>query len=1213
MSVLDLCLAREAEAAVGHPSKSWRSGRPLAAVCILLVVSLLLTAPATAEPPGTGPTGAAVVAAPIDPTEPSKIDSDLASSLDDKGSADFYVDFADQADLSAAAEISDWAERGAAVVEALQKAADASQAELRSQLDAAEVDYTSFWISNTVLVRGGSQALADSAAALDQVQALRSPETFDIPDVSTGVEQPAVDAVEWGVDRIQADDVWSTFGVRGEGIVVASIDSGVKVEHPALARQYRGLAGRVVTQDYNWFDPSGICGTPAPCDNNNHGTHTMGTMVGDDGAGNQIGVAPGARWIAAKGCETSSCSDTALLASGQWMLAPTRIDGTDPDPAKRPNIINNSWGAAAGRTWFSDTIDAWRAAGIFPAFSNGNSGPACGTAGSPGNDEDAFASGAFDVNNAIASFSSRGSSGGPTKPNLAAPGVNVRSSIADGGYAALNGTSMASPHTAGTVALMWSAAPSLVGDITGTMDLLNRTAVDTADLTCGGTEANNNVWGEGRLDALAAVTASPTVPTGTITGTVTTATGAPIDGATIAFSGTVQRTADTTADGSYSLSLPAGDYTLTATVFGHEDRGAALSVAEGGTSVQDFALAAMPTATVSGTVNSTTGPVPDAAVAIDGTPIPPARTGPDGSFSFAAVPHGTYRLTATGSNCDTPAASDIVVDGDRIVDFALLQRSDSHGYTCTVEATDFQSAGTPLALVGDDGTAPIDLPFPFLFYGNTYSKAWVSTNGHLNFLASVVGFSNTGIPSTGTPNAAIYPFWDDLNVVDGTGQVLTGTSGVAPNRSFVIEWRGVSFYRDATRQIDFQAQLNEDGSIVTRYRGLDPDPRERGSSATVGIENASGTVALQYSSNTPVLSDTASVRFVPPVTGIVTGMITDANDQSPIAGATVRALQGGVAVSTTAADTDGRYALRLKLGEYTVEAAATNYAAASTRVTVSTDGETITGDFSLATSVAALSAPSLSFLGVADQLRTARLTLANQSTSGVKLTFSVADGQSWLWTVPSTGSVPAGGSATLTVRVDATGVPAGVTIGAITITTNAGRQPVLQVPVTLTVPAYRNGINVGGNTQLDTTGDQWAADQAWTPGGTGYLGTGWITTTRQPIAGTDDDALHQTAREAASGYRFDNLPAGTYLVELDFVEFRRTLAPDRRVFDVSINGEQVLTGYDPVAAVGTLTLDHREFTATVADNGYLAIDLGARRGKLPPALTGIRVTHQPSP
>src|SRR5207237_806516 len=218
------------------------------------------------------------------------------------------------------------------------------------------------------------------------------------------------------------------------------------------------------------FDPSNVCGSPslAPCDNVDHGTHTMGTMVGDDGdpGANQIGVAPHAKWIAAKGCESSSCSLDALLASGQWVMAPTDLNG------------NNPWGDGPTDPFYEGTVQAWVADGIFPAFANGNAGPSCGTAGVPGAYPESYGVGAFDINHNIAFFSSRGPSqvDNGIKPNISAPGVNVRSSIPNNSYAAFSGTSMAAPHLAATVALIWSAAPSLIGDIAGAGALINSTA-----------------------------------------------------------------------------------------------------------------------------------------------------------------------------------------------------------------------------------------------------------------------------------------------------------------------------------------------------------------------------------------------------------------------------------------------------------------------------------------------------------------------------------------------------------------------------------------------------------------------------------------------------------------------------------------------------------------------------------------------------------------
>jgi hypothetical protein len=233
-------------------------------------------------------------------------------------------------------------------------------------------------------------------------------------------------------------------------------------------------------------------------------------MVGDDGSGNQIGVASEARWIAAKGCESNLCTTASLLSSGEWILAPTDLAGANPRPDLRPHIVNNSWGGASNDPFFRATVQAWVASGIFPVFSNGNNGPACESVGAPAEYPESYAAGAYDITNVLAEFSSRGISAfGETKPDVAAPGVDVRSAVRGSQYASLSGTSMAAPHITGVVALMWSAAPALVGDIQATRTLLDATARDVEDLTCGGTATNNNLWGEGRVDAFAAVNGSP--------------------------------------------------------------------------------------------------------------------------------------------------------------------------------------------------------------------------------------------------------------------------------------------------------------------------------------------------------------------------------------------------------------------------------------------------------------------------------------------------------------------------------------------------------------------------------------------------------------------------------------------------------------------------------------------------------------------------------
>jgi subtilisin family serine protease len=443
------------------------------------------------------------------PRSLGKVDARVLYQLNTQGSASFWILLRQKADLSAAPSIRNWGARGAFVLHQLKSVANSSQRSLRAYLSAQHVSYQSFWIVNGIRVVGSEAPVLSSVAARPEVQ--RIVPTWQVP-LDGGIPSAAPNAaaaVEWGIKNIGANKVWKQFGDRGEGVVVASVDTGVQYNHPALVNQYRGnLGGGSFNHNYNWFDPSHVCsGTGAtPCDNVGHGTHTMGTMVGLDGA-NKIGVAPKATWIAAKGCESTSCSDAGLLSAGQFILAPTKTDGTAPKPKKRPDVVNNSWGGSPSDTFYQATVNAWVASGIFPQFSNGNSGPACGTASAPGDFVNTYSAGAYDINNTIASFSSRGPSvfSSEIKPNIAAPGVNVRSSEPGSTYGNLSGTSMASPHVAGTVALLISANPALRGDINGIRSILDDSATNTSVLTCGGTADDNNGFGEGRLNAFAAV------------------------------------------------------------------------------------------------------------------------------------------------------------------------------------------------------------------------------------------------------------------------------------------------------------------------------------------------------------------------------------------------------------------------------------------------------------------------------------------------------------------------------------------------------------------------------------------------------------------------------------------------------------------------------------------------------------------------------------
>ncbi|MGH8837320.1 MAG: carboxypeptidase regulatory-like domain-containing protein [Actinomycetes bacterium] len=1142
-----------------------------------------------------------------------KVEAMVLDQIEQSGETTFWAVLKEKADLSRAPTIQNSDERGEFVYDELTTVADESQSGLNSLLSKEGVSHESFWIANAVRITADRSVLAQ-VAALPEVDKVLADRTYDLPEPQPVDALPTVDAVEWGIDRIRADDVWSTFGVRGEGLVVANVDSGVQFDHPALVGRYRGnLGGGSFDHNYNWFDPSHICPTPAPCDNNDHGTHTMGTMVGDDGAGNQIGVAPGARWIAAKGCETNNCSLSALLASGQWIVAPTDLNNQNPRPDLAPDIVNNSWGGPGNDPFYQATVSAWLAAGIFPQFSNGNNGPSCNTSGSPGDYVNSYSAGAFDINNNIASFSSRGAAAGTgeIKPNIAAPGVNVRSSVPGNVYASFNGTSMASPHVAGTVALMWSAAPAIAHDINATRALLDDTAIDTPNVTCGGTADDNNVFGEGRLDAFAAVQQSPRGATGAMSGTVTDAgTGQPIADVTVQASGPISRVTSTDAAGHYSFPvLSTGDYQVTASRFGYVTGTATVTVTEGQTTTQDFALAPAATHAVSGHVLTTAGsPIPHAQVTILNTPIPPATTDATGAYSFPSVPEGEYDIQAVSGRCTNTQTQHLVVDGDETLDFGLVRRQDSFGYFCIVQDPNYIEANTVLPLTGDDASIVVPLPFTFPYYGQNHTTANVSTNGNLNFIAPSTVFTNVAIPNSAAPNGAIYAYWDDL-FVDASASVRTETLGTAPNRRFVVEWRNVRFVSESTKRVDVEVVLHENGQILTQYRNIAADGREQGNSATLGIENQAGTVAFQYAFNEAVIdSPTFAVLYRLPPNGFIRGTVTDANDGQAVSGATVTASQGGTVVRQTTSAADGSYQLQLSLGTYTVAAAKTNYATGSAEVTLDEDGEFVQQDFALRTARAEVSPAALQVIAPPDQTRTRVLTVSN--TGGLDLTWSIGpSGAPWLAVNPSSGTVAPGGSQAVDVTVDTTGLAPGVYTATLAVQSNSGRQPTVNVPVTLVVPAYYQAVNTGGSTYTDGNGDAWSPDQRYAAGSWGYTQSGNVQDTTKPIAGTTDDILYQNLRVDPVEYRFDGLPNGVYEIDVRFAELDKR-KPNTRLFDVVAESSLLLPAHDVAAEVGSLTADQHVFFVSVAD-GQLNLRFVQRKGFQKPIVNAILIRHRP--
>ncbi len=452
----------------------------------------------------------------------------------------FLIILDEQADLSAARAIADRGARLQYVYETLVETAERTQPPLRAELDELGVPYHPCYIINMIRVDGHRWLMRRFEGRPGVVQVILNPNVRKYPHripFPYGGDNLPVGEVQANLAAVHADEAWA-LGVTGDGVVVAGQDTGYDWTHPALQSHYRGWDGTNASHDYNWHDAWDD--TAVPFDDDSHGTHTMGIVLGDDGMGNRTGAAPGAQWIGCRNMRRGFGNPGAYTECMEFFLAPYPHGGnpfTDGDVALAPHVVNNSWGCPDIEGCFPDTlepaVDALRAAGIMMVVSAGNDGPACATVTDPPSNYDAVLSvGAADNYGGVVGFSSRGPADGLVKPDVTAPGAYVRSSMSGGGYGYAGGTSMAGPHVAGLVALLWSADPALVGDIDATEVLMCQTATPkpveslctvedevpegpfaallySPVCACGGViGVPNNVYGCGFIDAGAAVRAA---------------------------------------------------------------------------------------------------------------------------------------------------------------------------------------------------------------------------------------------------------------------------------------------------------------------------------------------------------------------------------------------------------------------------------------------------------------------------------------------------------------------------------------------------------------------------------------------------------------------------------------------------------------------------------------------------------------------------------
>jgi subtilisin family serine protease len=500
----------------------------------VIVVSFAL-GPAAAGQPRTG--SAQTSPPKVGFAAANKIAPEVLADTAYGKSASIIILLADQGDVSAGYGMRDQDARGWFVYNTLSQHAARTQRGIRNFLDSRGVTYQAFWVVN-MIVANADRALVEALAAradVARVDSNRVTRWIEDPSIANfGVAPGNPATVEWGVQNVNAPQVWA-MGFTGQGIVIGNEDTGMRWTHAALQPHYRGWNGVTADHNYNWHDSihdsvGNPCGndSPFPCDDDAHGTHTTGSTCGDDGMGNQIGVAPGAKWIGCRNMDQGNGTPARYTECFQFFIAPTDLNGQNPNPALRPHVINNSWicPASEGCTTGDELrmiVENTQAAGIFVEASAGNAGSACSTVNAPPAIYDAsFSTGAITITNQLALFSSRGpvtlDGSNRLKPNISAPGVNVRSSVntSDTSYSNFSGTSMAGPHVVGVVALLWSARPQLQRDIANTKTILQNTANPNVTVsppqTCGGipnTTIPNNSFGYGRVDALAAVLSVP--------------------------------------------------------------------------------------------------------------------------------------------------------------------------------------------------------------------------------------------------------------------------------------------------------------------------------------------------------------------------------------------------------------------------------------------------------------------------------------------------------------------------------------------------------------------------------------------------------------------------------------------------------------------------------------------------------------------------------
>jgi len=770
-----------------------------------------------------------------------------------------------------------YSQRHEVVVRSLQELAAATQDNVVNQLTAMQKagtveSFHAFWIANCIRVDATSAAI-EAIAQHEDVQWVYLNYEIEligpvggVPTASAPLDPPHERTPEVGLVAVRAPEVWA-MGFTGEGILVASLDTGVDGDHPALASRWRGVADPryVGHPDWAWFDP--VTSTTFPASFGAHGTHTMGSVCGG-APGDEVGVAPGVQWIHAAVIDRVDIPTTVAdsILAFEWMVDP---DGNPVTNWDVPAVCSNSWGVTTGHGYpecdetFWSYLDACEAAGTLILFSAGNEGSG-GLRRPSDRATDEFrtcAVAAVDANDPswpIASFSSRGPTyctpGGSSaiKPDISAPGVNVRSAVPGGGYesSGWSGTSMASPHVNGVVALMREACPEL------SIEDIKQIIYDTAhDL---GSSGEDNDYGYGMVDAYEAVITAldwcgespPRVTNGYYETPVdvavtTTLEASDHDGGPFPISYKITAlpaTGHTLTDVGASYVITAGDLPYTLVDNGNE----VLYSPTGGFYGNDtFEFVASDGGTPPDGGDSETGTM--TILVLFGPPTITTTALPDGYLGYA---YGPAVLQADQGQPD--------------LEWSLI--SDEYA-EIDLEDNFFQTTGFARGWNSDDNSWNYTLPFAFPYFDETFTSVWVCSNGFIDFGSSSSPWTNSDADLIA--NQRIAPLWDDLRTDQGGGDDIY-INELAPGQ-VTIRWQAVT-YASPNAPVNVSVTLYDDGRIRFHY-GEENTPI----TPTVGISKGDGSAYyLSQYNNASDLGSVDSLEFIQPIP-LPDGLVLDPN------------------------------------------------------------------------------------------------------------------------------------------------------------------------------------------------------------------------------------------------------------------------------------------------------------------------------------------------